>query len=377
MSHAELTQDMAGGFSLGDYDYELPEELIAQRPTEKREQSRLMVLSHGKEPRITLFSRLLEYLPPKSLIVVNNSKVVPARLRGIRTNQRSVELVLLSPLDILSTQIQKLGKHRRVEAQALIRPSKSVKPGTELYFPELRATVLEKVSFGKCLVSLEWEDKELAEILVQHGEIPLPPYIKRDPDQEDLSRYQTIYASDEELGSVAAPTAGLHFTQEMKSALLDAGHGWCELTLFVGYGSFSPIRCDDIREHSMHAEFVKIGEQAAQALDTARRERRSIIAVGTTSLRSLEGVLQKTGTLGPYQGWLDTYIYPGFRFAVINGLITNFHLPRSSLLVLVSALAGRERILYAYRRAVEEKMRFFSYGDSMFIDMAGADPNGK
>lgn len=364
-----VTRNMDEGFRLEDYDYELPEELIAQRPSRKREQSRLMVLRHGAQPRITSFSGLLEHLPPRSLIVVNNSKVVPARLRGAKGNQGRVELVLLSPLDVLNAQMHEQGNHRRVEAQALVRPSKSVRPGADLFFPELRATVLEKGSFGQCVVNLEWESGELAEILVRHGEIPLPPYIRRNPDQEDLHRYQTIYASETELGSVAAPTAGLHFTQEMKSALLEAGHSWCELTLFVGYGTFSPIRSEDIREHVMHSEFVKIGDQAAEAISRARHEKRPIIAVGTTSLRSLEGVLQKTGAIGPYQGWLDTYIYPGFRFAVATGLITNFHLPRSSLLVLVSALAGRERILRAYRRAVEEKMRFFSYGDAMFIDM--------
>lgn len=367
-----VSRSMAEGFRLGDYDYELPEALIAQRPAQKREQSRLMVLRHGEEPRITSFSRLLEHLSPSSLIVVNNSKVVPARLRGVKANQGRVELVLLSPLDVLNADIHRQGDYSRVEARALVRPSKSVKPGTELYFPELRATVLEKVSSGQYVVNLEWKSKELAEILVQHGEIPLPPYIRRNPDQEDLHRYQTIYASDTALGSVAAPTAGLHFTPEMKHALLHAGHSWCELALFVGYGTFSPIRCDDIREHVMHAEFVKVGEQAAKAINKARLEKRPIIAVGTTSLRTLEGVLQKTGAIGPYQGWLDTYILPGFRFCVATGLITNFHLPRSSLLVLVSALAGRERILNAYRRAVEEKMRFFSYGDAMLIDMTGS-----
>ncbi len=361
---------MRANFCLHDYDFELPEELIAQRPSQNREKSRLLVLRRKNAScEITTFDKLQAFLPKQSLIVANNSTVVPARLRGWMDNQRTVELLLLSPLDVLTKQIRTRDGLNSVQASVLIRPSKAVKPGTVLHFPDLKATVLNKGQFGQCSVLLAWDNQVLTNILNTHGEIPLPPYIKRSPDQEDKTRYQTVYASKRQMGSVAAPTAGLHFTDTMKTELLDTGHSWCELTLFVGYGTFSPIRCMDIRQHAMHAEYVKIPKHTAEMLAKAKRDRQPVIAVGTTSLRSLEGVLQKAGNLGPFEGWLDTYIYPGFSFAVVNGLITNFHLPRSSLLVLVSALAGRERILSVYRKAVEERMRFFSYGDAMLIDM--------
>lgn len=360
---------MTADYHVSDYDFQLPERLIAQHPVENREDSRLMVLKGGKgSPEISSFFNLLEYLPPNSVLVANNSKVVPARLRGKKADQGRVELVLLSPLDLLLNATSRNGNAFSVEANVLLRPSKALRPGTELSFPGLQATILKKSSLGHCTVRLDWEDKTLLEILNAHGEIPLPPYIKRSPGAEDAARYQTVYASDSEIGSIAAPTAGLHFSEKLKSNIIAAGHTWCELTLFVGYGTFSPIRCEDIREHDMHPEYVKISSQAAETISKAMREKQPIIAVGTTSLRTIEGVIQRHGAFAPYQGWLDTYIYPGFSFKAITGLITNFHLPRSSLLVLVSALAGRERILAAYQKAVEENMRFFSYGDAMLID---------
>lgn len=229
----------------------------------------------------------------------------------------------------------------------------------------LQAVVKE--DFGRCRVKLEWTGGTLADILSRHGVTPLPPYIRRPKDEADAERYQTVYASESQRGSVAVPTAGLHFTPRLRRDLFAAGHDWCELTLFVGYGTFSPIRCVDIRDHVMHAEYVRIPEATALAIQKAMQRGRPIIAVGTTSLRTIEGVIHKCGSMEPWEGWLDTYIYPGFPFRAITGLITNFHLPKSSLLVLVSALAGRERILSACRKAVEEKMRFFSYGDAMFI----------
>ncbi|HDQ41778.1 MAG TPA: tRNA preQ1(34) S-adenosylmethionine ribosyltransferase-isomerase QueA [Desulfonatronum sp.] len=361
---------MMPDFQLNAYDYNLPEHLIAQVPLKKRDESRLLVLSRKKKKmEITSFSCLLEYLPKKSLLVVNNSRVVPARLLGEKESHGRVEMVLLSPLKVLAEQARPAGVGLSVEASVLLRPSRRLKVGMTLLFPGFTATILSKGMFGQCVVRLVWEQGEFVELLNAHGEVPLPPYIRRKPEQEDAQRYQTVYASENEQGSVAAPTAGLHFSKRMQAEIVHAGHAWCELTLFVGYGTFSPIRCQDIRNHVMHAEYVKISTHAAEAIQSAVETEQPVIAVGTTSLRTIEGVMQKQGCLTPYQGWLDTYIYPGFTFKVVNGLITNFHLPRSSLLVLVSALAGRERILSAYRKAMEENMRFFSYGDAMFIEM--------
>lgn len=366
----QCAKGVQAGFDLSEYSYALPPELIAQRPQKQRDESRLLVVEAQKDlHQVTYFSTLKQHLPPNSLIVVNNSKVVPARLHGRKGNLGKVEMVLLTPLRILEEKTISAGHNHQVQAEVLLRPSKTLRPGSRLEFPEgLRLEVTSKRFFGHCEVVLEWSGKSLLDILSCHGEVPLPPYIRRVPDKEDALRYQTVYAKDTGRGSVAAPTAGLHFTKDLKAALINAGHDWCELTLFVGYGTFSPIRCQDIREHVMHPEYCDISEQTAKTIATAMRDKRPIIAVGTTSLRCVEGVLEKHGQMVPYQGTLDTYIYPGFRFQAVQGLITNFHLPESSLFVLVCALAGRDRILAAYQRAVAEKMRFFSYGDAMFIN---------
>ncbi len=366
----QCEQNVQAGFALSEYTYALPQELIAQRPRKRREESRLLVVEAQKNSlQVTCFSDLKQYLPPHSLIIVNNSKVVPARLHGRKENLGKAEMVLLTPLRILEEKTTSVGLDHQVQAEVLLRPSKTLQPGARLEFPAgLQAHVKSKRTFGQCAVVLKWSGKSLLDILSRHGEVPLPPYIRRAPDREDALRYQTVYAKDTGRGSVAAPTAGLHFTEDLKAALIGAGHEWCELTLFVGYGTFSPIRCQDIREHVMHPEYCDISEQSAETIAKAIREKRPIIAVGTTSLRCVEGVLEKHGRMVPYRGTLETYIYPGFRFQAVQGLITNFHLPESSLFVLVCALAGRDRILAAYQRAVAEKMRFFSYGDAMFIN---------
>lgn len=357
-------QTKVADFNLARFDYDLPERLIAQRPLENREASRLMVLAQDKAPILATFAELAAFLPQDSLIVANNSRVVPARIHGHRGSRGKVELVLLSPVDLL--QACATGDAALfAEADVLLRPARALRTGERLFFPELQTVVLEKE--GRCRVKLEWKGGTLADILSRHGVTPLPPYIRRPPNEADAERYQTVYASESQRGSVAAPTVGLHFTPRLRRDLFAAGHDWCELTLFVGYGTFSPIRYVDIRDHVMHAEYVRIPETTALAIQKAMQRGRPIIAVGTTSLRTIEGVIHKCGSMEPWEGWLDTYIYPGFPFRAITGLITNFHLPKSSLLVLVSALAGRERILSAYRKAVEEKMRFFSYGDAMFI----------
>lgn len=277
-------------------------------------------------------------------------------------------MLLLTPVNLLCRDQRTVGSKSVVTGDVLLRPAKRAKIGKEFHFSDIQAKILEKGHFGQTKVELSWPSKlSLEQILRNSGEIPLPPYIRRSSDQLDLERYQTVYADEQESGSIAAPTAGLHFTPMLRDKLIQAGHEWAEVTLYVGYGTFSPIRCDDIRDHRMHGEYVKITQDATEAVRRAKQEGRAVVAVGTTSMRTLEGVAAIRGGVEPFEGWLDTYIYPGFTFQVVDGLITNFHLPKSSLLVLVSAFAGRERILAAYRRAVAEGFRFFSYGDAMLI----------
>lgn len=354
-------------FSLHEYDYYLPATLIAQHPKKNRDASRLLALNRKNGAiRIGQFADLLEILPPQALIVVNNSRVIPGRLRNADGDAK--EMLILTPLTLLQRDQTTHNHKSRVEAEVLLRPARKGVPGKEIRFGKLQARVLHKEDFGKTRVELMWDARDsLEEILMHSGEIPLPPYIRRPADHRDRERYQTSYASADETGSIAAPTAGLHLTPEFRQRLLQAGHEWAEVTLFVGYGTFSPIREQDIRKHQMHAEYVKISKDTADAIQLAQQSGRAIVAVGTTSMRTIEGVAAKLGAVEPFEGWLDTYIYPGFDFQVVKGLITNFHLPRSSLLVLVSAFAGRDQILTAYRKAVAERFQFFSYGDAMFI----------
>jgi S-adenosylmethionine:tRNA ribosyltransferase-isomerase len=355
-------------YVLSEYDYHLPEKLIAQEPCEIRDASRLMVLSRtGKHIDVAKFYQLGEFLPANSLILANNSTVIPGRLHGRSSNGSVMEMLILTPLELLQRNTVRNETVSSVEAGVLLKPSKKFQPGSQLQFGDMEAEILEKESFGRCSVMLRWRDKELEEILQRSGEVPLPPYIKRKPGGLDKERYQTVYADVREKGSIAAPTAGLHFTDTMKESLLNAGHAWAEVTLSVGYGTFSPIRCQDVREHRIHPEYVKLHPETVEKIIKAQKDKQTIVAVGTTTMRTVEGVAANQNGIKPFAGWLDTYIYPGFPFKIVQGLITNFHLPRSSLMVLVSAFAGREKILAAYRRAVEERFRFFSYGDCMFI----------
>ena len=271
------------------------------------------------------------------------------------------------------------------EAEVLLRPGRSIRAGDMLDFGELQAEVLKKGDFGRHTLRLFWKGN-LTDILEKAGKLPLPPYIRREQDEDDISRYQTMYAREDKKGSVAAPTAGLHFTEKMRGRLLSRGVEWAEVTLHVGYGTFSPVREEDIRQHPMHAEYAEIPYETVEAVRRAKRDGRPVIAVGTTSARTLEGAAEACAREGKWlfspegisgsspdssqagwSGWTSIFIYPGFSFRVADGLITNFHLPKSSLLMLVSALAGRERILRAYAHAVEEGYRFFSYGDAMLI----------
>lgn len=352
-------------WDLTSYDYHLPEEQIAQSPAQKRGGSNLYVLNRNGTDCMTAFSNLGQHLPEGALLVANNSMVVPARLQGQGTAGKRVEFLLLTPLPLL--KVQHNGHCNSARAEGLLKGAKRFKSGDSVRFAEtFTFTLDEKMPFGKVSGQLQWQG-DLLEQLQHYGKPPLPPYIKRDVEEEDLSRYQTVYAKGTQPGSVAAPTAGLHFEQEHVQHLQQAGFQWAEVTLYVGYGTFSPIRCEDIRKHAMHAEYVTISPEAAACIAKAKSENRPVVAVGTTVARTLEGAALQTGGIAPFAGWVDLFIKPGFTFQAVDHLLTNFHLPRSSLLVLVSALAGRERVLQAYDRALASGFRFFSYGDAMFV----------
>ena len=352
---------------LSSYVFDLPESRIAQEPLDRRDASKLMVLSR-ETGRIThaRFADLPDHLPPGALLVANNSKVTPVRLLGQKTTGGAVEFLLLTPLPLLTPR--EIGENRfEAKAAGLLRASKSPKPGQIIRFdPSLSLTVLSRGEFGHAEVALFFTG-DLKTILEHIGHMPLPPYIKRPDRDADKTRYQTVYANDEKTGSAAAPTAGLHFTPDLRRTLADNGFAWAETTLHVGYGTFSPVRCTDIRDHEMHREWIEVPDETAQAVRQAKASGRPVVAVGTTSVRALEGAFKETGEITAYAGWTNIFIRPGSRFNVIDALVTNFHLPGSSLLIMVSALTGRERILNAYKTAVREEYRFFSYGDAMLI----------
>jgi S-adenosylmethionine:tRNA ribosyltransferase-isomerase len=336
-----------------DFSFDLPEELIAQTPLQRRDASRLLhldkktgALEHAH------FYDLPRFLRKGDCLVLNDSRVLPARLIGTRSSGGGVELVLLRDLGD--------GKW-----ECLSRPGRKIKPGTELSFGdgELTATVLEVAEGGNRIVQFHYEGIFL-EVLERLGKMPLPPYIRE--ELQDSERYQTVYSRD--LGSAAAPTAGLHFTKELLAQIEDMGVNIAYVTLHVGLGTFRPVKEEEIEDHPMHAEFCIVPERTAELVTKTRREGGRIVSVGTTSCRTLESFAKEDGTLEPCSGWTDIFIYPGYRFKCVDALVTNFHLPESTLIMLVSALAGREHVLNAYRVAVEERYRFFSFGDAMFID---------
>ena len=336
-----------------DFYYELPQRLIAQTPLERRDASRLLVLdkkSGGMEHRH--FYELPEYLRPGDCLVLNDSRVLPARLIGRRLPGGGVSEVLL------------LSDRGGGVWECLVRPGNKLRPGTELTFGDgaLTAVVEAVVEGGNRLVRFRYEGIFL-EILEKLGEMPLPPYIRE--KLLDPERYQTVYSR--EYGSAAAPTAGLHFTRELLDRLVSMGVTVCPVTLHVGLGTFRPVKEDDILDHRMHSEFCIVPPETAAAVTDAKREGRRVIAVGTTSCRTLESFAAPDGSLEAKSGWTDIFIYPGYQFKCVDELITNFHLPESTLIMLVSALAGRENILCAYRAAVEREYRFFSFGDAMLI----------
>lgn len=336
-----------------DFYYDLPEELIAQDPLEDRSGSRLMVLDRKTgEIEHKHFRDLLSYLNPGDCLVINNTKVIPARLYGVKEGtQAKIEILLLKRKenDIWET---------------LVKPGKKAKPGTRILFGEgiLVGEVLEVVEDGNRLIQFHYEGI-FEEILDRLGQMPLPPYITH--QLKDKNRYQTVYAKYD--GSAAAPTAGLHFTTDLLEEVKAMGVEIAEVTLHVGLGTFRPVKVENVSDHHMHSEFYMISKEAADKINKAKKEGHRIIAVGTTSTRTLESAADENGVLKETSGWTDIFIYPGYRFKVIDALVTNFHLPESTLVMLVSALAGREHVLGAYKQAVEEKYRFFSFGDAMFI----------
>lgn len=336
-----------------DFNFYLPEELIAQTPLEKRDTSRLLHLDKQTgEIEHKHFYDIKQYLHEGDCLVLNDSRVLPARLIGARPTGGTVELVLLKDL----------GDNRW---ECLSRPGRKTKPGQELVFGngELTAVVEEVTLGGNRIVKFSYEGIFL-EILERLGKMPLPPYIKE--ELQDSERYQTVYSK--ELGSAAAPTAGLHFTKELLAEIADMGVKICYVTLHVGLGTFRPVKADKIEDHEMHSEFCIVPEETAETVNTVKRAGGRVIAVGTTSCRTLECFTTEDGTLQATSGWTNIFIYPGYKFKCIDALITNFHLPESTLIMLVSALAGRENILNAYNTAVKERYRFFSFGDAMMIE---------
>ena len=336
-----------------DFYYDLPQELIAQDPLEDRSSSRLMVLDKiTGEVEHRHFKDITEYLRPGDCLVINNTKVIPARLYGVKEGtEAKIEILLLKRKenDIWET---------------LVKPGKKCKIGTKIVFGEgiLTGEVIDIVEEGNRLIQFHYEGI-FEEILDRLGQMPLPPYITH--QLQDKNRYQTVYAKYD--GSAAAPTAGLHFTPELLQQVRDMGVEIAEVTLHVGLGTFRPVKETDVLKHHMHAEFYKIEQSEADKINKAKKEGHRVIAVGTTSTRTLESAADENGFLTEKSGWTEIFIYPGYQFKVIDALITNFHLPESTLVMLVSALAGREHVLAAYETAVEEKYRFFSFGDAMFI----------
>lgn len=337
-----------------DFYYDLPPELIAQTPLERRDGSRLMLLN--KETGAIAhrhFYDLPQYLCPGDCLVLNDSRVLPARLLGHRDpSGGAVEVLLL---------VDKGEK----KWECLVRPGRKLHPGQKVAFGDgslLTAEIMEELPGGNRIVKFHYEGIFL-EILEQLGKMPLPPYIKE--ELNDPERYQTVYSR--EVGSAAAPTAGLHFTKELLKQVQAMGVKVCYVTLHVGLGTFRPVKEDDPTEHEMHSEYCMISAETARTINETKRGGGRVVCVGTTSCRTLESWAAEDGTLKESAGWTNIYIYPGYRFKVLDALVTNFHLPESTLIMLVSALAGRENVLHAYAEAVKEKYRFFSFGDAMFI----------
>ena len=337
---------------VSDFYYDLPEELIAQTPIEKRDESRLMVLDRGKQTiEHKTFKDIIDYLEPGDCLVRNNTKVIPARLYGKKSTGAKIEFLLLN----------------RIEGdiwECIVRPGHKLKPGTEVEFGDgiLKAKVLDVMEGGTRKVEFKYEGI-FNEILDKIGLMPLPPYIHE--SLKDNDRYQTVYAKYE--GSAAAPTAGLHFTPELFEKIKAKGIDVANVTLHVGIGTFRPVKVENVEEHHMHSEHFYIKQEDADKINNAKKNGKRVIAVGTTSCRVLETIADENGMVKPTEGDTQIFIYPGYKYKCLDGLVTNFHLPESTLIMLVSALAGRDYIMKAYNEAVKERYRFFSFGDAMLI----------
>lgn len=341
--------------NLHDFYYDLPEELIAQDPLSDRSSSRLMVMDKDTGAvEHKIFRDIIDYLNPGDCLVINDTKVIPARLIGEKIGTgAAIEVLLLTRKNDLKDTWE-----------VLVKPGKKAKPGAKISFGDGRLVgeIIDVVEEGNRLIQFSY-DGIFEEILDELGQMPLPPYITH--KLEDKNRYQTVYAKHE--GSAAAPTAGLHFTPELLEAIEKKGVDIARVTLHVGLGTFRPVKVENILDHHMHSEFYMVDKEAADKINKAKSGGGRVISVGTTSTRTLESVADENGFIKPCSGWTQIFIYPGYKFKVIDCLITNFHLPESTLVMLVSALAGRENVLNAYKIAVEEKYRFFSFGDAMFI----------
>lgn len=337
-----------------DFDFDLPEELIAQTPLEKRDSSKLLIIDHKKETMVdSHFDHIIDQLNPGDALVMNNTRVLPARLHGEKTDTHGhVELLLLKNTSDDQWEV-------------LAKPAKRLKVGSQVSFGDgrLKATVIEELEHGGRIVEFAY-DGIFLEVLESLGEMPLPPYIHK--KLEDSERYQTVYAKEN--GSAAAPTAGLHFTQDLLEKIEAKGVKLVYLTLHVGLGTFRPVSVDNVDEHDMHSEFYSLSEEAASTLRRVKAAGGRVVAVGTTSIRTLETIGSKfNGEIKPDSGWTNIFIKPGYQFTIVDAFSTNFHLPKSTLVMLVSAFAGRDFVLEVYKHAVDEKYRFFSFGDAMFV----------
>ena len=344
---------MATKMDVKDFWYDLPQELIAQDPLEDRSSSRLLVLDKNTgEITHKHFYDIIDYLDEGDCLVLNETKVIPARLMGVKKDTGAVVEILL------------LKRKSKTVWECLVKPGKKCRVGAVIEFGEglLTGTISDIVEEGNRIIEFEF-DGIFEEILDKLGTMPLPPYITH--TLKDRNRYQTVYAKNE--GSAAAPTAGLHFTKELLKDIEDKGVKLAKVTLHVGLGTFRPVKVSDVRQHHMHSEFFQVSKEAADIINSTRANGKRVICVGTTSIRTVESASDDKGYLKETSGWTDIFIYPGYKFKVSDALITNFHLPESTLVMLVSALAGREKVLHAYEEAVKEKYRFFSFGDAMFI----------
>ena len=362
---------------VSDFDYHLPEELIAQEALADRAAARMLrVGRYAGDLRDLVFTDLPGLLHPGDLLVFNNTRVFPARLYGQRSGSRAQQLSPQNPAmkDFLHGKVEAL-LVKQVAGEtndwiALVRPGRKIGVGERLYFGEsgeLEAEVIGRGEFGERTLRFN-HNADFFDVIERIGHVPLPPYIGRDDRPEDRERYQTVYAR--ERGSVAAPTAGLHFTPKILAALAEHGVETAELTLHVGLGTFQPVHEERVEDHQLHSERYQIAEKAADAINRAMQDRRRVVAVGTTSVRTLEHAARVSpeGLIRPSSGETGLYIYPGFEFKVVSGMLTNFHLPKSTLLMLVCAFGGKDRVLSAYRHAVEQRYRFYSYGDCMLVD---------